>query len=222
MKYTILGVIIIILGGSFAAEKLLKSKVNPEEITNMQFFEPITYISYVETGNNAVPNDSMSAIRTQFILKLIHEYRGQLHITGTISLADTAIKQKVTDELELTIRSATRYGNLYCMKPTPCIDSILQSRGKRFGLCTVSVGFTRKRGNYGIENAKSRAKAFLRNGWDSEETIPLNSSLFIIIFDAKEHDVAFFGQSYKPEHPLNEDLLRKRFVEVFHGYFNLK
>ena len=221
-KTTLLALLILLLVFAFTAfakSKPLKSKVNPEEITNLQFFEPFAFISYIETGNEAVLNDSMSWISRHFLSKLLTEYRQELHLNGTISIQDTGIRYKVIRELESVINPVIRYGNLYCLKPTPVIDSILASRGKRFGLCTVSIGFTRVQGNYGKEYAKSKAKAFLTNGWDYEKPVPLNSSLFEIIFDAKEHEVAFFGASGKPEHPLKEELLRKRFREAFKGYF---
>jgi hypothetical protein len=197
----------------------MKSKVNPEEVTNLQFFEPFAFISYIETGNEAVLNDSMSGISRHILSKLLTGYRQELHLGGTISIRDTGVQHKVIRELESVINSVTRYSNLYCLKPTPVIDSILASRGKRFGLFTVSIGFTRVQGNYGKEYAKSKAIGILTNGWDYEKPVPLNSSLFEIIFDAVEHEVAFFGTSGKPEHPLKEELLRKRFREAFKGYF---
>ena len=221
-KSTLLALFILLFGVSltaFTKSKPLKSKVNPEEVTNLQFFKPFAFISYVETGNEAVLNDSMSWISEQILSKLLIEYRQELHLSGTISLQDTSVLHKVIHELESVINPVIRYGNLYCLKPTPVIDSILASRGKRFGLCTVSIGFTRVQGNYGKEYVKSKAKSILTNGWDYEKPVPLNSSLFEIIFDAKEHEVAFFGESGKPEHPLKEELLRKRFREAFRGYF---
>jgi len=204
---------------SFAKSKPLKSKVKPEEITTLQLFEPLSFVEFIETGNEGFRSDSLSEIRHHFVLKLLKEYRSQLHITGDISLADTSVKGKVWRELASNMHYITRYGNLYFLKPTPVIDSILTSRGQRFGLLIFSYGFIRQEGNYGKEYAKYKAKDFLSLGWDSEKPIPLNSALYAVIFDAKEHDVAFFGESDRPEQPMKEELLKKRFLEIFQGYF---
>ena len=204
---------------SFAKSKPLKSKVNPSEVTSLQFFEPFAFISYIQTGNETVLNDSMSWTSSQLLSNLLIEYRKELHLTGAISIRDTVIISKVIRELESVIDPVVRYGNLYCLKRTPVIDSILLSRGSRFGLCTLSIGFTRIKGNYGKEYARSKGRAFLTNGWDYEKPVPMNSSLFEIIFDAQEHEVAFFGSSGEPEHPLKKELLKKRFREAFRGYF---
>jgi hypothetical protein len=226
MKNSIFLAILLLLTGAAltaaAKSKVLKSKVNPDEVTSLQFFEPIAFIRHIETGNEAVFNDSMSAISRQILSKLLVGYRQELHLSGTITLPDTGIRRKVILELVSVINRVVRYGNLYCVKPTPVIDSVLSSRGSRFGLCTVSLGFTRVKGNYGKEFAKSKALGILMNGWDYENPVPFNSSVFEIIFDAREHEVAFFGISGKPENPLNEESLQKRFREAFKGYFDLR
>ncbi len=211
--------IILLSGTSCSTTKLIKSKVNPDEVTNIQFVEPFSFISYVSTGNTSVLNDSMSAIRKQIVEKLGHEYQDQLHITGQISLEDTVIENKLWRELESIIKRVGRYGNLYYIKASPVMDSLLRSWGHRFGLFTVSSGFIRKSGNYPKEKARADAINAVPYKFEREYVVPRGSALFAIIYDAGKHEVAFFGKSIKEELPLKEDLLRKRFREVFRGYF---
>lgn len=220
-QYKILALLIILSCASCKTTKLLKSEVNPEEITNLQLFEPLSFMFHIETGNKAILDATTSEASKRLIQKLDNDFRDLLHIKGKISLADTNIKKKVTSELESIIRSVIRYGNLFYLKSTPVIDSLLVARGQRFGLFTVSHGFSRATGNYSKQYAQYKGKDLLSFGYDfeNEKPVPCNSSIFAVIFDAREHEVAFFGKSEKPEQPLDEDLLKKRFLEVFHGYF---
>ena len=207
---------------AFGKSKPLKSDVKPEEIKSLLFFGPFATIKYIEKDNEAVYNDSMSGISQQIVSRLLISYRRELHLNAGISLEDTILERNVIKEVVSVLQSVTKFGNLYCLRHTPMIDSILESRGKRFGLCVVSMGFTRVRGNYTKAKAKSRAKYFLSNGWEDEDPVPLNSMVVAIIFDAERHDVAFFGSSGKHENPLKEELVRERFREAFKGYFTLR
>jgi len=211
-------ILLFLIGTSFTSNKPLKSKVNPEEITNLQYFEPISYIYFINKDNKDELSESMSQASMGLIRKFEKNYRNELHLQDEILFPDTIIRNRVKHELELNIGAINRFGNLYCLKPTPVIDSILLSKGKRFGLLMSSIGFTREKGNYGQERAKFQAKYFLSNGWDNEMPMPMQSALYAVIFDAKEHDVAFFGKSDRSEQPLKEDLLEKRFTEIFQGY----
>jgi hypothetical protein len=206
---------------AFAKSKPLKSDVKPEEIKSLLFFDPIASIKYIETGNELVYNDSMSAISQKILLRLVTGYRTELHLTGSISLEDTVLGREVVNEVQSVLQSVNKFGNLYCLQHTPVIDSILDSRGRRFGLCMISLGFTRVKGNYAKAKAKGYARYFLSNGWEYENPVPMNSAVVAIIFDAQKHEVAFFGASGKPESPLKEELVHQRFRKAFKGYFTL-
>jgi hypothetical protein len=223
-KTAVLVILIFATGLAFnvsAKYKPLKSDVKPEEIKSLLFFDPMATIKYIETGNEAVYNDSMSAISERILLKVLLGYRQELHLSTCISLEDTILGRKVVNEVQSVLQSVNKFGNLYCLQHTPVIDSILDSRGRRFGLCMISLGFTRVKGNYAKAKAKGYARYFLSNGWEDENPVPMNSSVVAIIFDAQKHEVAFFGASGKPESPLKEELVHQRFREAFKGYFTL-
>ncbi|MCX6250801.1 MAG: hypothetical protein NTX61_08620 [Bacteroidetes bacterium] len=217
--YKILVLFILLSATSCSPTKLIKSNVSPEEVTNLLFIEPFSFIYYISSGNTSDLNDSLSAIRDHMVYDLFHTYHNELHITGEITLEDTLTGQKVMDELGSLMGRAYRYGNLYYMKPAPVIDSLLRSEGHRFGLFVLSKGFIRKRGNFPREKARADLKNAIPYKFEIEHVAPRKSALFVLIYDAGKHEVAFFGNSVKEEPPLNEDLLRKRFKELFRGYF---
>jgi hypothetical protein len=211
--------IIILASTSCTTSKIIKSNVKPEEISNLQIFEPISYIYYIEHGNRAFFNDSLSKISSQLILKVSNDFFNQIKLNDEITFLDTCSKNKIKNEIELLVKTVNRYGNLYYFKLPPVMDSLLEINGKRFGLYMANVGFTRKAGNYYKQYAKGSTIGLLTLGLYYETPILCNSILYVIIADAKENNVALFRKSDTGYEPLNEVGLTNQFTDIFKGYF---
>ena len=103
---------------------------------------------------------------------------------------------------------------------TPVIDSLLEANGKRFGLISMSTGFTRAKYNYGLQIVKGILVGILTMGMYVEVPVSANSSLSIMIVDAKENNVAFFNNSYlQDEEPIDSIVINKQVQRIFNGYF---
>ncbi len=205
---------------SCTTTKPLTSSVKPFEVTDLQQIEPYSYISKIESGNKRILNDTASKESRQLLIKISNELKGQIPLTGEITVVDTAIKRKLEKEIEFLCISAERLKNITDLKLTPLIDSLLERNGKRFGLIIVSVGFTREKGNYGKQIAKGAALGILTLGMYYQTPIKANSTIYAMIVDAQENNISFFRKSsLQDKEPLDENILTKQFKDVFEGYF---
>jgi len=182
--------------------------------------EPVSYISFVETGNKARYNDSISQSSQALVAKTLKSFSDNIPVTGETTVTDPRKKKKLTKEIEYLCLSAEKQRSISNLKITPTIDSLLKNKGKRFGLITISTGFTRRKGNFGGQVAKGVLTGVLTLGMYSQTPIKANSTLYVMIVDSKDNNIAFFKKStLQDKDPLNEEVISKQIQKVFEGYF---
>jgi len=205
---------------SCTATKPLTSDVKPTEVTDLKLLEPFSYISMIKKGNKGQLDDSISSISKQLVFKVLENYKGQLPITGEIVLSDTAIVNSLEKEYELLMVTADRTKYITNIKITPTLDKILEANETRFGLLIISTGFTRTKGNYGKQIAKGALMGILTLGMYYQTPVKAYSTIYAMIVDSKEDNVAFFRKSFLQDmEPLDESVLTKQFKKIFDGYF---
>lgn len=205
---------------SCTATKPLTSKVKPTEVTDLKLMEPFSYISMIKKGNRGQLDDSILFISRQLVLKVLENFKEQIPLTGEIILSDTAIKNNLEKEYEHLILTADRTKNITNLKITPVVDKILEANDTRFGLLIVNTGFTRSRGNYGKEVVKGAALGILTLGMYYQTPVKAYSTIYAMIVDSKENNIAFFRKSFlQDKEPLDESVLKKQFKKIFDGYF---
>jgi hypothetical protein len=205
---------------SCTSTKLLTSNVKPTEVTDLKLLEPFSYISMIKKGNKSQLDDSISSISKQLIVKTLDNYKGQLPLTGEIKLSDTDINKSLEKEYEFLMLTADRTKSITSLKITPTLDKILEANQTRFGLLIVSTGFTRSKGNYGKEIAKGAALGILTLGMYYQTPIKAYSTIYAMIVDSKEDNVAFFRKSFiQDQEPLDEAVLKKQVKKIFDEYF---
>lgn len=216
--------LLIVLGffvvSSCTTTKPLTSNVEPSEVTDLQYLGPVSYISLIESGNRAMYNDTISRDSEQLLANVVGNLGTKIPVTGQISVSDTSTKNKLNKEIEFLCISADRQRDIANLKITPIIDSLIKIKGKRFGLITVATGFTRAKGNYGGEIAKGAAVGLLTLGMYVQTPIKSSSTIYVMIVDAKENNVAFFMKSVlQDKDPLDEAVLMKQFQKIFEQYY---
>jgi hypothetical protein len=214
--FTILSILIF---SSCTTSKILKSGVQPDEIAELQYIEPFSYISMIEKGNKPILNDSVSLISKNILLKTVGDLKGRLPVTGEMFVSDLTLRSKLEKEIEFLCLSADRQKAITNIKITPTIDSLLTSKGKRFGLITVSTGFTRTRKNYVNQTLKGGAIGILTLGMIYTTPIKAYSTIYVMIVDANEDNIAFYRKSFLQNEPLDEKGLARQFKDIFDKYF---
>lgn len=217
LKQLFFGLLIL---SSCTTTKPLTSSVNQNEISDLQSFEPVSYISLIERGNRGKFNDSLSQSSQELITSALNSYPNNIPLTGNITVIEPRIKQILAKDIENLCISAVRQKTIATLKITPMLDSLLESRGKRFGIITAATGFTRKKGNYGGQIAKGVLTGILTMGMYYQTPIKANSTIYAMIVDSKNNNIAFFRKSFvQDKDPLDEDVIKKQIQKLFEGYF---
>ena len=221
MKQQIIFLILsCIILSSCTATKLLTSNVQPAEITNLRLLEPYSYISMIKKGNRGQVDDSISSISKQLNITVLKSFNGQIPITGDIFLTDSAINKTLEKEYENLILTADKNKNISDLKITPTLDKILEANDTRFGLIVICTGFTRLKGNYGKEIVKGAALGILTLGMYYQTPIKAYSTIYAMVVDSKEDNVAFYRKSFKQDlEPLDQSVVTNQYKKIFEGYF---
>ncbi|MEN6500925.1 MAG: hypothetical protein ABFC55_00890 [Tenuifilaceae bacterium] len=221
MKHqTIFLILSCIILSSCTATKLLTSNVQPTEVTNLKLLEPYSYISMIKKGNRGQLDDSISSISKQLNINVLKSFNGQIPITGDIILIDSTINKDLEKECENLILTAERNKNISNLKITPTLDKILEANDTRFGLIIICTGFTRLKGNYGKEITKGAALGILTLGMYYQIPVKAYSTIYAMIVDSKEDNVAFYRKSFKQDlEPLDQEVLTNQYKKIFEGYF---
>ena len=216
-SFLILNIIVLY---SCTTTKPLTSSVTPSEVTDLRLLEPHSYISVIKKGNKGELDDSLSITSKQLIIKVLNDFKNHLPLTGEIILSDSIVNKSLEKEVESLILTADRTKNISNLKISPTIDKILEANNVRFGLLTISTGFTRTGGNYGKQVAKGAGLAVLTLGMYYQAPIKSNSTIYAMIVDSKEDNITFYRKSFlQDKEPLDESVLIKQFNNVFEGYF---
>ena len=219
-QQTILIIVCCILLSSCTATKLLTSNVQASEVTDLKLLEPYSYISMIKKGNRGQLDDSISAVSKQMNINVIKGFNGQIPITGDIFLTDSAINKTLEEEYENLILTADRNKNITNLRITPTLDKVLEANNTRFGLIVICTGFTRIKGNYGKEIAKGAALGILTLGMYYQTPVKAYSTIYAMIVDSKEDNVAFYRKSFKEDmEPLDQEVLTNQYKKIFEGYF---
>lgn len=196
------------------------SNVKSSEVNDMIELEPFSYITLIESGNNRKYNGTLSMNSEQLLMKVVHKFDGRIPVSGVISISDTSIKNKLEMEIEFLCAKANQQNNISNLKITPIIDSLIKRNEKRFGLITLAEGFKRTKGNYLGQMAKGIALGILTLGMYFRTPIKAYSTIYVMIVDTKENNIAFFNKSnLAGKDPLNEEVLKKQFNKIFEGYY---
>ena len=208
---------------SCTTSKLLTSTLPPAEVTDLKLLEPCSYISKITKGNRGEIDDSMSAVSSQLLVKVAESFKGQIPLTGKIILSDSAVNNDLEKEFESLSFTAEKMDDVSHLQITPTLDKVLEANEARFGLITVATGFTRIKGNYGKEIVKGAALGLLTLGMYYQSPVKAYSTIYVMIADSKENNVAFFRKSYlQDKEPLDEAVLTKQFKDIFTDYFFTK
>lgn len=217
-------IIIIVLSLAFTscgAKKYLTSSLNSNEVRDVDYFEPFTYIELIEKGNKSVFSDSLSTITKRNIDSLLLVKKNQFRLTDRMALENDAIKTGVENELGYLTRLIFQKRKLDGIEIPPTIDSILEKNNQRFAMAIVATGFGRKKGNFGGQVAKGVAVGILTLGMAVPTPVKSNLTIYTYIFDSYQNEIAFYRglMPDKEKEPTNPDYTARQLTAVFKGYY---
>ena len=224
MKEKIIGIIILgIILQSCVTNKYLSSATPMNQVTNIEYFEPYSYIQLIKKGNKSELNDSLSLESKRRIDSVIYSNKNLYKVKNKIIIENSSINEKVENELSFLIQSAMQKRKLEGIELTPVIDSILESRNQRFALGIVAVGFGRRKGNYGGQVAKGVAVGVLTLGLFAPVPIKSNLSLYSVIVDSQKNEIAFYKKTLPIEKsPTDPIIIKRQLDKLYENYLFTK
>lgn len=214
--------LLVVVLTSCTTNKMLTSSVPPEEVNDIQYFDPISFLSLIENGNKSILNDSLSNVAKNKFLEALTSVEN-IPLAGYVSISDPVLKERLNKEIEFLCVAASKQKKIDYLSIPQTLDSLLESNGKRFGLIAMTSGFTRGKGNYAEELTKGIALGIVTLGMAYYTPVKATSSVYIMIVDAQENDITFFRGSYiSDSDPLNKKTLQKQIRKIFDDYFLTK
>jgi len=192
--------------------------VMPSEITNVSFFEPYSYISYIEKGNRGTFSDSLSNITQNALDSILVNNKSKFRLTDKIYYTDTITKNKVAREVEQLAKTIVKNKKLDGIAVPATIDSMMKSKNQRFALETSAYGFGRKKGNQGNQIAKGAAIGILTAGMFIPVPIKSNLTIYALIFDSEKNQIAFYKVTTATKEPTDKESIDKLLTSLFDGY----
>jgi hypothetical protein len=200
--------------------KALTSNIKADEIQDLQKFETFSFITLIEKGNRGMYNDTISKQSKDLFTNLLKSFRHKIPVTGELYTNDVHARNRMQKEIEYICVSADKNQNIASLRITPTLDSLLETNNKRFGLVTVTVGFTRRKGNYAGQIAKGVGVGILTLGLFMPTPIKANSTIYAAIVDAREDKVIYFHKSFmQDKEPLDVVVLSDQIERLFKNYF---
>ncbi len=167
-----------------AVNKTINHDIDLSELTNVQYFEPFSFIYLIEKGNNGLLNDSLSGM-SPLVLDSVIQNNKIMKVTQRIEIPDTALHTKINSEFQYIFQNVWKKKNPDRFKLTPTIDSLLDARNQRFALGAAIEGFARRQGNYGEQIAKSVGVGILTLGMFVPVPEKASLGVYAILMDAK-------------------------------------
>ena len=199
---------------------LTSSTTTSNEINMVDYFQPLSYIQYIEKGNKSSLNDSLSQITCNNLSSVLNKNKVTLRLNEEIIVDNDTLKKKIENELGYLVRLISQRKKLNGIPLTPTINYILKNNKQRFALATVATGFGRRKGNYGGQVAKGAAIGILTLGMAIPTPIKSNLTLYAFIFDSQKNEITYYKKLLPVEkEPTDEQVLEKQLIKLFSGYF---
>lgn len=218
-KCTILLWLCLILVTGCVSYKLENKKIKLNEVKDLAYFEPLSYVNLIHDDNTVSANDSLSLIAKLMLDTVITQYQN-FEVSHKIEVLDLNIQKKITKELNYLVEKIMHYQQISNIKLTPTIDSVLKNRKQRFALATVVTGM-------GIEekNRKQPAKRIDDAKLTLDNYAPIAqkplSTLFAIIIDAERSEVIFYDHTTPVQKsPTEKSVLKNQYRKLFKGYYH--
>jgi hypothetical protein len=220
MKGSLLLTILIVFHLTSCAPKpLFTSNVAPTEIRDLVVFEPISYISLIKKGDKMEFSDTLSNISKKLWLNVVEQNQYRLPVHSYFLGNDDYTKAQLQDEIRLLFEKVESLDKFYSIPLPPMIKSQLDLSENRFGMLTVTSGFTRRKGNMTGQMLKSIGIGVLTLGMVVPMPVTAHSNVYVMILDNELDEVIYYKESSMPEsQPLKEKTLHRQLDYLYKNY----
>ncbi len=97
-------ILLVVIFQSCITNKYLSSATPINEVLNIEYFEPYSYIQLIKKGNKPELNDSLSLEDKRIIDSVIYSNKSLYKIKNKIIIENNSINEKVENELSFLIQ----------------------------------------------------------------------------------------------------------------------
>lgn len=188
--------------------------INPEYITEVAYFEPISTLSIVEQGNIGVLNDSLSQLSNFRIDSILTVNASEFRLNKKIVITDELYGTAIADINKLDLNLGYTY-ELDAVKIPYSIRRTMLENDTRFAVLIINNGHERTK-----KNANREA---LKNIIDNKITLKYYSRLSVFLFDALEDRVFLYAYSEDINRtPVNPKRISLTITRHFHKKLDIK
>lgn len=204
---------------SYGTLSPLKSRISPKTIKKIDFHILPSQISSISKANQAEFNPALSDS-----FKIIYESKiGNLIpndvVKGIFVSPDLVEKQSLYDELYNLISLVEKKRKINNIQVSSKLIDYYVNQNYEFVLVGFSSGFTREKGNYGKQVAKSLGVGLLTLGMFVPISYKANLTNIIFIIDVKNSNIVFYRRNTMELEPLKEKNIERRLKFILDSYF---
>lgn len=221
LKKYVYSLFAFVLITSCSTGNLWRSSLSKDEIQRLDYLKPVSFINYIEKGNKAQFNDSLSALSETLVETVVWSKRDNIPLNNKINTLYEDDRLFIENELSAIV-DALEYGgaNFYELHLSQDLLDFMRENNSRYLLGVVSNGLTRRPGNYTGQIFKSIGIAILTFGMYYPVPIKSSSNMYVMILDAEKENLAFYRRSIlQDQSPLDAAVIEKQIYKIFKGYF---
>lgn len=215
-------ILLFFLLTSCTSARIWRSDVDPKEITELQKFEPLSYIRLLEKRNKEELNDSLSSEGKSTLNNILTNYYSSLPKISSVHFENTHLNQQIEKETIDLISELNMNRGVKGVSITPVIDSVLEANNIRFGFILVSSGYSLKHYDFESQFAKTiKTQNLSLTGVPFSILTASNASsiVYLVIVDAQKNNVTYFRKSFSDGDPTDPDTIVFQFEKLFNGFF---
>ncbi len=221
LKKPVYCLFVLILCSSCTTGKLWTSSVSANAIDYVDYVKPVSFISYIEKGNNAQFNDSLSLLSETLVESVLLTNGDVIPINKLINTIYEDDRLFIENELWAIVNALDDRGTYFHnLNLSQDLLGFMRESDARYLLGVVSIGMTRRTGNYAGQILKSIGIGILTLGMYYPIPIKSSSNIYVMILDAENENLAFYRKSILQDYsPLDPAVIEKQIYKIFKGYF---
>jgi hypothetical protein len=208
-----------VLATSCTTKRLVADNIQMSRVSQVGYFAPLSYISVIEKGNTAIPNDSLSELAAAILDSIITDspiFASQ----RKIELMEANVQLNVEVAVNNLFNQILISNQINNIKIPESLSQVLKANEERYFLATIVSGFGRKGSNYGKQVAKGIGVGILTLGLVAPIPVKSNVSLYSCIIDAERMEVVYFSRTLPLEKsPTNRKVLADQYKKLVTEYF---
>lgn len=212
--------LIVSLFNSCTTSRLSKSSLQPDEIQEMHYFEPVSFISYIEKGNKGDLDEDLSKQSIRLIKYVLEDKAIIYHLTDSIRYSFSDDRYNAENAIVNLVDQIEFQRSINGISVPPVLKSIMEDNKSRYSLLVLANGFARRKGNYTGQVFKSIGIGILTMGLYYPVPIKSRSNIHVIILDGYKNEIAFYRKSLLDDaSPIEPKVVNKQLDKIFKGYF---